>query len=170
MLTVIVACACRCFYDITSSNMLRRTFILLAALALILGQDIQAPLLVSTTSCRSWPATALPPPTQALSRASTTTPALVSSCVLATRPARVSLRAEAGVFAHVYDAWGTCNQYIEFNFNQDWSDYRFGMAYYDDPGQGCNGVPTATMSVSRGVQARDIVGRAGQGADDRSAG
>jgi hypothetical protein len=78
-------------------------------------------------------------------------PELASTCVTTTRPARVSLYAQKGVFANVYDAWGTCDQFIPFDFSENWSSYSFSMAYYEDPQQGCTGTPTATMAVCQQI-------------------
>lgn len=127
---------------------MRHLTLTLLLLPLALGEAMQDPWMVSTTSCRSWPATHLPSPTQVTVKPSSATPSLTSLCATTSRPARVSLKAESGVYAYVYDTWGTCNQYIELGFNANWTQYTFGMAWYDDPNQGCNGVPTSTMSVS----------------------
>ena len=73
---------------------------------------------------------------------------MTTACATRIRPARISLIADPGVFANVYDGWGTCGQVLPFEFNEDWREYNFGAAYYDDPKQGCTGIPTATISVS----------------------
>lgn len=115
---------------------------------LVLPQSrAQAPAMVTTTSCRTYPLAPYNPATQVLVKPTTASPSLTSICATTTRPARVSLIAEPGVWAKVFDHWGGCNQSIEFNFNDDWKKYDFGVTWYNDRAAGCTGTPTASMNV-----------------------
>ena len=120
----------------------------LYVLTLISSAQAQVPAMVNTTSCRTWPLAPYTPPTQVLVKPTSSAPSLTSICATTTRAARVSLIAEPGVWANVFEHWGGCNQSIEFNFNEGWKQYEFGVTWYDDKAAGCTGKPTASMNVS----------------------
>jgi len=117
----------------------------------------QTPAMVTTTSCRTWPLAPYSPPTQVFAKPTDAPPSLTSLCATTTRPARVSLIAEQGVWANVFNYWGGCNQSIEFSFNDSWQKYEFGVSWYDDPGAGCTGTPTASMTVSQAVTTKRLI-------------
>jgi hypothetical protein len=114
----------------------------------ILSVGAQAPAMITTTSCRTWPLAPYAPATQVLIKPTTPAPSLTSICATTTRAAQVSLIVEPGAWANVFDHWGGCNQSIEFNFYEGWKEYEFGVTWYDNPGASCTGTPTASMRVS----------------------